>query len=322
MKALICGITGQDGSLLAKILLEKGYEVVGTSRDISTASFQNLELLKINNKIKKVSMALNDFRSVFDIVKSFNPSEIYNLAGQTSVGLSFCQPVEAMESITKATLVLLEVIRFLGLPIKLYNAGSSECFGDINTTPANEQTLFNPCSPYGVAKSSAHWLVKNYRDSYKLSSCTGILFNHESELRNQRFITQKVVQSAWKIKNNKLDKLKVGNIEIYRDWGWAREYVVAIWLMLQKENLEDIVIATGKSFSLREFIEKTFNFFDLDWKNYVEIDEKLKRPSEIIHSYANPAYAEIKLGWKAETSFEEIIENLCLKCIENYKSEK
>lgn len=315
MRALICGIRGQDGSFLAKFLIEKGYEVIGTSRDVVASPFENLKVLGIDNKVKKVSMVINDFRSVIGVVKTFRPDEIYNLAGQTSVGLSFNQPVEAMESIAKATLVLLEVIRFLDYPIRFYNAGSGECFGDTGGVAANEKTLFKPCSPYGVAKASAHWLIKNYRDAYGIAACTGILFNHESQLRPQRFVTQKIVKGACDIKNGQLDKLKIGNISISRDWGWAPEYVHAMWLMLQQESFDDFVIATGKSHTLKEFIEKTFSYFDLDYQKYVDLDEELIRPSEIFLSKADPSYAEKKLKWKANIQFEDLIEKLCENCI-------
>lgn len=315
MRALICGIRGQDGSLLAKFLLNKGYEVIGTSRDVVASPFENLKILGIDEKVKKVSMVINDFRSVIDVVKTYKPDEIYNLSGQTSVGLSFHQPVEAMESIAKATLVLLEVIRFLDFPIRFYNAGSGECFGDTGGIAANEKTLFKPCSPYAVAKASAHWLIKNYRDAYGIPACTGILFNHESQLRPQRFVTQKIVKGAWNIKNGRLDRLKIGNISIYRDWGWAPEYVNAMWLMLQQEKFDDFIIATGKSHSLKEFIEKTFNYFDLDFQKYIDLDEELIRPSEIFLSKADPSYAEKKLKWKANTQFDQLIKNLCEYCI-------
>lgn len=311
MRALICGIRGQDGSFLAKFLLEKGYEVIGTSRDVVVGSFDNLKRLKIDKKVKKVSMAVYDFRSVIDVVKTYKPDEIYNLAGQTSVSLSFQQPVEAMESITKATLVLLEVIRFLNIPIRLYNAGSGECFGDTKGIQANEKTLFKPSSPYGVAKASAHWLIKNYRESYGIKACTGILFNHESHLRPERFVTQKIVQSALKIKKGELNKINVGNIAIYRDWGWAPEYVKAMWLMLQQDTFDDFVIATGKSYSLQDFIEETFKYLELDYKKHIKIDENLMRPSEIFFSNADPSKAKNKLNWEAKVKFNELVKRLC-----------
>ena len=314
MRALICGIRGQDGSFLAKFLIEKGYEVIGTSRDVVASSFENLKKLNIDNQVTKVSMAVSDFRSVIDVVKKYKPDEIYNLAGQTSVGLSFQQPAEAIESIVKATLVLLEVIRFLDLPIKFYNAGSGECYGDTYGMPANENTLFKPSSPYGVAKASAFWLVKNYRVSYGISACTGILFNHESHLRPERFVSQKIIRSAWKIKKGKLDKLKIGNTSICRDWGWAPEYIKAMWLMLKQEKFEDYVIATGKSYSLEEFIEKAFRYFDLDYREFIEIDDNCLRPSDNSFSNADPSNAKKHLQWNAEVSFDELIKRLCSHC--------
>lgn len=314
MRALICGIRGQDGSFLAKFLIDKGYEVIGTSRDVVASSFENLKKLNIENKVTKVSMAITDFRSVIDVVKKYKPDEIYNLAGQTSVGLSFQQPAEAIESIVKATLVLLEVIRFLDLPIKFYNAGSGECYGDTKGIPANEKTLFKPSSPYGVAKASAFWLVKNYRESYGIPACTGILFNHESHLRPERFVSQKIIRSAWKIKKGQLDKLKIGNTSIYRDWGWAPEYIKAMWLMLKQEKYDDYVIATGNSHSLQEFIDKAFRYFDLDYKEFIEIDENYLRPSDNSFSNADPSYAKAQINWSAEIGFDELINKLCSYC--------
>ncbi len=314
MRALICGIRGQDGSFLAKFLIDKGYEVIGTSRDVVASSFENLKKLNIENKVTKVSMAVTDFRSVIDVVKKYKPDEIYNLAGQTSVGLSFQQPAEAIESIVKATLVLLEVIRFLDLPIKFYNAGSGECYGDTKGIPANEKTLFKPSSPYGVAKASAFWLVKNYRVSYGIPACTGILFNHESHLRPERFVSQKIIRSAWKIKKGQLDKLKIGNTSIYRDWGWAPEYIKAMWLMLKQEKYDDYVIATGNSHSLQEFIDKAFRYFDLDYKEFIEIDENYLRPTDNPFSNADPSYAKAQISWSAEIGFDELINKLCSHC--------
>ena len=199
-KALIIGITGQDGAYLAKHLLDKGYEVTGSSRDVMASSFANLQTLGIRDKVKLVSVSINDFRSVFNAIQSFNPDEIYNLAGQTSVGLSFDQPVEAIESIAIGTLNILEVIRLQNRPVRFYNAGSSECFGDTGNTPANEHTPFAPRSPYAVAKSTAKWLINSYRESYGLYACTGILFNHESPLRPERFVTQKLLLARPKLK--------------------------------------------------------------------------------------------------------------------------
>ena len=233
-RALIVGVNGQDGAYLANFLIEKGYEVFGTSRDAMTSNFGNLIKLGVNERISKVSMALNDFRSVLSTIKVVAPDEIYNLAGQSSVGLSFEQPVETMESITFGTLHLLEAIRFLGKSIKLYNAGSSECFGDTGNNPATETTPFVPRSPYAVAKAAAHGLISNYQESYGLFACTGILCNHESPLRPNRFVTQKIIHGALRALNNRAEKLYLGNVDIFRDWGWAPDYVEAMWLILQQ----------------------------------------------------------------------------------------
>ena len=235
MRALICGITGQDGTYLAKLLVDKGYEVIGTSRDAMVASMEHLQRVGVQERVQVISMAINDFRSVLSVIQQYLPDEIYNLAGQTSVGLSFEQPVEAMESICLGTLNILEAIRFVKQPIRIYNAGSSECFGDTGAAAADENTPFSPRSPYAVAKSSAYWLVQNYRDAYGLFACSGILFNHESPIRPQRFVTQKIVRAAARIARNGSGTLELGSIDIHRDWGWAPEYVEAMWLMLQQD---------------------------------------------------------------------------------------
>ena len=243
--ALICGVSGQDGTLLAKFLLENNYVVYGASRDAQLSVFSNLTSLNIKDRVNLVSMSLTDFRSVLQVLTDVMPDEIYNLAGQTSVGLSFEQPVETLVSIATGTLNLLEAIRFTGSNIKFYNAGSSECFGDTNGIAADENTPFRPRSPYAVAKSAAHWEVANYREAYKLFACTGVLFNHESPLRPARFVTKKIISTACRIANGSDEKLKLGNLDISRDWGWAPEYVDAMWRMLQQDKPDDYVIATG-----------------------------------------------------------------------------
>jgi GDPmannose 4,6-dehydratase len=311
MKALILGVAGQDGCYLARLLLQKGYEVVGTSRDAMAASFANLERLGIRDEVATASAAINDFRSVLSVIQRHQPDEIYNLAGQTSVGLSFEQPVEAMESIASGTLNVLEAIRFVDRPIKFYNAGSGECFGETGDTPADEQTAFWPRSPYAVAKSSAHWLVRNYRESHGLHGCTGILFNHESPIRPERFVTQKIVRAAARIGAGDKEKLRLGNMGIKRDWGWAPEYVEAMWLILQQKEPDDFVIATGRSASLEYFTARAFAYFDLDWHDYVTIEEGLFRPSDIDTSSGNPAKAKQILGWSASTDVDGVIINMC-----------
>jgi len=306
IKALICGISGQDGSYLAQLLLEKGYEVHGTSRDAQITTFANLKQLGINEQITFHSMALNDFRSVLQVLARIRPDEIYNLAGQSSVGLSFDQPVETLESISMGTLNLLEAVRFIDGPIKIYNAGSSECFGNIREKPANEETPFRPRSPYAVAKATAYWEVANYREAYNLFSCTGILFNHESSLRPERFVTQKIVRSAQRIASGSDEKLHLGNIAIARDWGWAPEYIEAMWQILQQEDPEDFVIATGKTNTLEEFVAAVFSTVELNWKDHVISDSSLLRPSEIMVSIGDPSKAERILGWKAKYCMPDV----------------
>jgi GDPmannose 4,6-dehydratase len=307
-KALICGISGQDGAYLAKLLIEKGYEVHGTSRDAQISTFHNLLQVKVKDLVKTHSMALNDFRSVIQTISKINPDEIYNLAGQSSVGLSFEQPVETLESISVGTLYLLEAIRFTNLPVRFYNAGSSECFGNTNGIPADETFLFRPRSPYAVAKSAAFWEVANYREAYNLYACTGILFNHESPLRPERFVTRKIIRAACRIANGSNEKLHLGNIAIARDWGWAPDYVEAMWAILQMDTPDDYVVATGATHTLEEFVAYAFEKVGLDWLEHVVLDPALFRPSEIMISKANPIKAYEKLKWKAKHTMKDVIE--------------
>lgn len=305
-KALICGVSGQDGTYLSRLLLGKGYEVHGTARDAQMASFPNHDKMGIRDQITFHSMALNDFRSVLHVLANVQPDEIYNLAGQSSVGLSFDQPVETLESISVGTLNLLEAIRFMKLQIKLYNAGSSECFGNTGGQPADENTPFRPRSPYAVAKATAFWEIANYREAYDLYASTGILFNHESPLRPGRFVTQKIVRSACRIANGSSEKLRLGNIEIGRDWGWAPEYVEAMWMILQQEKADDFVIATGETNSLKDFVVEVFRCVGLDWHDHVESDPSLLRPSEIMVSRANPEKSAKMLGWQATYKMKDV----------------
>jgi len=306
-RALISGISGQDGAYLARLLLEKGYQVFGTARDAQMATFINLETLGIRQQVTLLSMALNDFRSVLQSLSRAKPDEVYNLAGQSSVGLSFEQPVETLESISIGTLNLLEAIRFLQLPIRLYSAGSGECFGDTGGVPADETTPFHPRSPYAVAKSAAHWEVANYREAYNLYACTGILFNHESPLRPERFVTRKIISAACRIAAGSGEKLQLGNISIARDWGLAPEYVDAMWSMLQQETPGDYVIATGETNTLEAFVADTFAQLGLDWQGHVSTDPSLLRPSEIMVSRGNPGKAAIALGWQPDNHMRDVI---------------
>jgi GDPmannose 4,6-dehydratase len=307
MKALICGVNGQDGSYLARLLLAKGYEVWGTSRDVQTSSLSNLAALSIEREVNLISMAPNDFRSVLTAVDKSEPDEIYYLSGQSSVGLSFEQPAETLESIVSGILNLLEVIRLRKKSVRLYNAGSSECFGDTGNTPADENTPFKPRSPYAVAKASAHWLVTNYRESYGLHASTGVLFNHESPLRPRRFVTQKIIQSAKRIAAGSDERLVLGRLDVQRDWGWAPEYVDAMWRMLQLETPEDMVIATGQTHSLKEFVAAAFALHGLEWQNYVDVSEKFFRPADILVSMANPNRAMSAIGWRAVNRMTDVV---------------
>lgn len=309
-RALICGVSGQDGAYLAHFLLGKGYEVWGTSRDAQASTFGNLLRLGILGCVKTVSMAANDFRSVLQVISQSDPHEIYNLSGQSSVGLSFEQPAETLESIATGTLNLLEVIRFLGKPVRFYNAISSECFGDTASATADEATPFQPCSPYAVAKATAHWLTANYRSAYGIFACNGILFNHESPLRPPRFVTRKVVQAAVRIANGVDEKLILGDMGIERDWGWSPEYVDPMWRMLQTEIPDDFVIATGESNSLEQFVTTAFSEVGLDWRKYVFQDSKLFRPSEIRHSRGRAEKARRVLGWEAKMRMQDVIREM------------
>ncbi len=305
-KALICGISGQDGAYLAKLLLDKGYEVYGGSRDAQMASLRNLTRLGIQGQVRVVSVSINDFRSVLQTLLKIKPDEVYNLAGQSSVGLSFEQPVETLESISVGTLNLLEAIRFTNLPIRFYNAGSSECFGDTGQLPADELTPFRPRSPYGVAKAAAFWQVANYREAYALHASTGILFNHESPLRPERFVTQKIVFAACRIAAGSGETLTLGNIDIARDWGYAADYVDAMWRMLQQPQADDFVIATGYTTRLKDFIETVFSTLGLNWQDHVQSDSALFRPTDIAEGHANPAKAATVLNWQAQHRMADV----------------
>lgn len=306
-KALICGVTGQDGSYLARFLLGKGYEVWGTSRDAQGSSFGNLERLEIKQQVKKLSMVPEDFRSVFVALRTSQPDEVYYLAGQSSVGLSFEQPAETIQSITIGTLNILEACRMLDNSIRIYHAGSSECFGDTKGLSANELTPFQPRSPYAVAKASAFWLVDNYREAYNLFACTGILFNHESPLRPSRFVTQKIISTVKRISQGSDEKLTLGRLDISRDWGWAPEYVEAMWAMLQQDLSEDFVIATGETNRLQDFVVTVFEQLDLDWKDYVEQDQEFMRPTDLLISLGDASKAKQRLGWQAKYKMRDVI---------------
>jgi len=307
MRALVCGVGGQDGAYLAQLLLSKGYEVWGTSRDAQVATFNNLKLLGIRDQVTLVSMASNDFRSVLTTLRRSDPDEIYFLSGQSSVGLSFEQPAETLESITVGTLNLLEAIRFFDKPTKFYHAGSSECFGDHGQHAATEKTPFSPRSPYAVAKASAHWLVANYREAYGLFACNGVLFNHESPLRPERFVTKKIILAACRIAEGSQEMLTLGRLDIVRDWGWAPEYVEAMWLMLQQGAPDDYIVSTGEGHSLEDFVSHAFKSVGLDWRKYVVSDPAFFRPTDLAWSQGCADKAFHKLGWKAKIKMQDVV---------------
>lgn len=307
-KALINGISGQDGAYLAQFLLQKGYKVYGTSRKLEDNTSSNLSQLGIQNQIDLFSLELTDYQSVLTLLKKIQPDEIYNLSGQSSVGISFEKPHETFESISGATLNLLEAIRETNNKIKFFNAGSGECFGETHGVPSTEETLFRPCSPYGTAKACASWNIVCYRETYKLFACTGILYNHESPLRSEKFVTQKIIRAACDIAAGRLNKLYLGNITIERDWGWAPDYVEAMWLMLQQKVSDDFIIATGQTHTLEQLIECAFSAVNLDWKKYVESDPTNFRPTDVKTIKANPSKARIKLGWQAKKTMPEIVQ--------------
>jgi GDPmannose 4,6-dehydratase len=310
MKALICGISGQDGGYLAKFLLGKGYEVWGTSRDAYGTRFDKLARLGINGQVRTLSMDPEDFRSVLVALQRTEADEVYYLAGQSSVALSFEEPAETMESIVLGTLNLLEACRMNHRAVRLYCAGSSECFGNTMGAPASEQTPFSPRSPYAVGKASAYWLVDNYREAYNLYACTGVLFNHESPLRPSRFVTQKIVSTAKRIAAGSGEKLVVGRLDVARDWGWAPEYVEAMWLMLHQPAPRDFVIATGETHSLEEFVAEAFSALGLDWRAHIEQDPKLFRPTDLQVSRADPSAAARLLGWQAKFRMRDVVRGM------------
>lgn len=310
-RALVCGVSGQDGALLSKFLVDLGYDVLGTSRDVANRSFRNLDRVGVRGSIKLTSCNFRDFRRVLEILRDFNPTEIYYLSAQSSVSLSFEQPLETFSSGSIGILNLLEALRFLRLDTRVFHASSSECYGNIPDTGACEATPFDPRSPYAVAKASSHYLVRLYREAYGIYASNGILFNHESALRPKRFVTSKIVNGAARIAAGECMKLCLGNISISRDWGWADDYVRAIWLSLQMDKSDDFVIATGVSTKLEDFLQKAFIYFGLNYQDHVVIDQAYMRPSDILYSRGDASKAQKLLGWKAEKQIDDIISLLC-----------
>ncbi len=305
MRALITGITGQDGSYLAELLLEKGYEVHGVVRRASTENFERIEHLK--GKVRLVQADLLDQLSLISALKEVKPVEVYNLGAQSFVPTSWQQPMLTGEFTALGVTRMLEAIRLVDPGIRFYQASSSVMFGKVRETPQKESTPFYPRSPYGVAKVYAHWITVNYRESFGLFAVSGILFNHESPRRGREFVTRKVSDGVARIKLGLRDKLRMGNLEARRDWGYAPDFVLAMWLMLQRESPEDFVVATGEAHSVRELVEIAFGHAGLDWKKHVEVDERLLRPAEVDRLIGDASRARKELGWAPTVSFEEMI---------------
>ncbi|MBN2057314.1 MAG: GDP-mannose 4,6-dehydratase [Candidatus Saganbacteria bacterium] len=305
MKALITGITGQDGSYLAELLLSKGYEVFGMVRRSSTESYE-----RINHIIDKITLKqadLLDQLSMIELIKETKPDEIYNLAAQSFVPTSWNQPVLTGEFTALGVTRLLEAVRLVNHKIKLYQASSSEMFGKVRETPQSELTPFYPRSPYGVAKAYGHFIAVNYRESYGIYACSGILFNHESPRRGKEFVTRKISDAVARIKLGRLDKLYLGNLDAKRDWGFAGDYVEMMWLMLQQNKPDDYVIGTGETHSVKEFVQIAFDHVGLDWKKYVETKKEFLRPAEVDLLVADITKSRKVLNWKPRLKFDELV---------------
>jgi len=304
-KALITGVTGQDGSYLSEFLLEQGYEVIGMVRRTSTVNFQRIQ--HIQDRLTLVQGDLLDQSSLVDIIREYRPREVYNLAAQSFVPTSWKQPVLTGEFTALGVTRVLEAIRMVDPTIRFYQASSSEIFGKVREVPQNEKTPLYPRSPYGVAKVYGHWITVNYRESYGIFACSGILFNHESPRRGLEFVTRKVTYGAAKIKLGLAKELCLGNLDAQRDWGFAGDYVKAMWLMLQQNQPDDYVVATGKTHSVRDLCAEAFSYLGLNWQDYVVVDPALIRPAEIDQLVGDASKARRVLGWQPSISFEELI---------------
>lgn len=318
-RALITGITGQDGSYLAEFLLEKGYEVIGMVRRTSTINFERIR--HIQDRITLVQGDLLDQSSLIDILREHRPHEVYNLAAQSFVPTSFRQPVLTGEFTALGVTRLLEAIRLVDPTTRFYQASSSEMFGKVREIPQNENTPFHPRSPYGVAKVYAHWITVNYRESYGMFAVSGICFNHESPRRGLEFVTRKITYTAAKIRLGLAHELRLGNLEARRDWGYAPDYVRAMWLMLQQDEPEDYVIATGETHSVREFVEVAFDYLGLDWRKYVVVDPALYRPADVDLLVGDATKARTKLGWAPSVTFEQLVKIMVDADLELVKQE-
>lgn len=311
-KALITGITGQDGSYLAELLLEKGYEVHGIIRRSSSFNTGRIEHLYQDFHVNDARIFLHygdlsDSSALSRLLEKIQPDEIYNLAAQSHVRVSFDIPEYTADVVGLGTIRILDAIKETKIKTKFYQASTSELYGKVVETPQTEKTPFYPRSPYACAKLYSYWITVNYRESYDIYACNGILFNHESPRRGETFVTKKITHAIARILKKEQDKLYLGNLDAKRDWGYAKDYVEAMWLMLQQEKAEDYVIATGETHSVREFLNEAFGLVGLDWKKYVEIDPRYYRPAEVDLLLGNPAKAKEKLGWKPKTTFKELV---------------
>ncbi|MEL3970775.1 GDP-mannose 4,6-dehydratase [Rossellomorea oryzaecorticis] len=303
--ALITGVTGQDGSYLAEFLLKKGYKVYGLRRRTSTPNFENVEHIK--NEIEWIDGDLTDLASLITAIEISQPDEVYNLAAQSFVATSWPQPIATGQITAMGVTNMLEAVRIVKPSAKFYQASSSEMFGKVVETPQKETTPFYPRSPYGVAKVYGHWITLNYRESFNMFACSGILFNHESPRRGLEFVTRKVTDGVAKIKLGLENELRLGNLDAKRDWGFAGDYVKAMWLMLQQESPEDYVISTGETHTVQELVEISFERVGLNWKDYVVLDEKFVRPAEVDLLLGDCSKAKKELGWELEVSFKELV---------------
>ncbi|WP_027718312.1 GDP-mannose 4,6-dehydratase [Desulfovirgula thermocuniculi] len=306
-KALITGITGQDGAYLAQFLLSKGYKVFGSFRRASTLNLERLDYLGIREEVELIPLDLLDLGNIIRVLEKVQPDEVYNLAAQSFVAVSFDQPVATGEVTGLGAARMLEAIRIVNPKIKFYQASSSEMFGKVQSVPQNEKTPFYPRSPYAAAKLYAHWMTVNYREAYGIFACSGILFNHESPLRGLEFVTRKITYTVARIKHGLANELRLGNLKARRDWGYAPEYVEAMWLMLQQPEPDDYVIATGETHSVQEFAQEAFACVGLDWRDYVVEDPAFYRPADVELLVGDANKAREKLGWRPRTTFKELV---------------
>ena len=316
--ALITGITGQDGSYLAEFLLSQGYKVFGMVRRSSVEKFERIA--HIRDQVELIQGDLLDQNSLITALKESKPHEVYNLGAQSFVPTSWAQPVLTAEFTGVGVTRLLEAIRLVDRNIKFYQASSSEMYGKVRAVPQSEETPFHPRSPYGAAKAYGHYITVNYRESYGLFAVSGILFNHESPRRGLEFVTRKVTDAVAKVKLGLSNELRLGNLDAQRDWGFAGDYVRAMWMMLQQPEPDDFVIATGKTFTVRYLVETAFKHVDLDWQKYVKIDQAFLRPAEVDLLVGDPSKAKTKLGWEPSVSFEEMIRMMVDADLERLKS--